>query len=134
METENINCIVASHEKALDAFSYERLFYRHFNGIDETWTDGGTAGIIKIQSTALRNIIYRIFCDGMPSTGSNIDRVIWINRFTAMLNKMIKNNQVDPSIPIYESTIKAFLLERIPWIADSDAATLANIVYYWRLH
>jgi hypothetical protein len=129
METENINCIVASHEKALDAFSYERLFYRHFNGIDETWTDGGTAGIIKIQSTALRNIIYRTFCDGMIPTGSDIDRVKWINRFTAMLNKIIKNNQVDPSIQIYESTVKAFLLERIPWITDSHAATLADKLF-----
>ncbi len=129
METENINCIVASHEKALDAFSYERLFYRHFNGIDETWTNGGTTGIIKIQSTALRNIIYRTFCDGMPPTGNDIDRVKWINRFTAMLNQMIKYNQVDPSIPIYESTVKAFLLERIPWIADSHAATLANKLF-----
>jgi hypothetical protein len=129
METENMNCIVASHEKALDAFSYERLFYRHFNGIDETWTNGGTTGIIKIQSTALRNIIYRTFCDGMISISSNIDRVKWINGFTAMLNQMIKNNQVDPSIPTQESTVKAFLLERIPWIVDSDAATLANKLF-----
>lgn len=129
METENINCIVASHEMALDAFSYERLFYRHFNDIDETWTNGGTSGVIRIQSTALRNIIYRTFCDGMIPTGSDIDRVKWINRFTAMLNQMIRYNQVDPSNPIYESTVKAFLIERIPWIADAHATTLANKLF-----
>lgn len=130
METENINCIVASHEMALDAFSYERLFYRHFNDIDETWTNGGNSGVIRIQSTALRNIIYRTFCDGMiPIMENDPDRAEWMNRFTAMLNQMIRYNQVDPSNPISSSTVKAFLIERIPWIADAHATTLANKLF-----
>lgn len=133
METENVPAIFGSHQKALDMFSYERLFYRHFEEITQTWED--TAIALRVQSIPLRNIIYNTF-----RYNEGIGRANWIsnvNNFSCMIAKTIMQaKNISDISDLTKSIVYDYYCERIPWfdgyvdLSDVVVQKLFNFVRY----
>lgn len=56
---EYINCLVFDHERILDLFSEERLFDRHFQGLQQSWDEDATWRMLCVQSPMMLGIIYQ---------------------------------------------------------------------------
>lgn len=133
METENVSAIFGSHQKALDIFSYERLFYRHFEEITQTWED--TAIALRVQSIPLRNIIYNTF-----RYNNQIGRANWIrnvNNFSCMIAKTImQTKNISDISNLMQSIVYDYFCEKIPWLdgyvdlSDVVVQKLFNFVRY----
>jgi hypothetical protein len=132
METENIPAIFGSHTKALDIFSYERLFYRHFGEITQTWED--TVIGFRVQSIPLRNIIYNTFRhNNQIGISSWMD---YINNFSCMIAKTImETKNISDISDLTQSIVYDYFCERISWFSsyvDSSDTVVQRLFYFVR--